>query len=963
MISMQLRWMFLRLRILRARLMRLSAPRAVLLLAVLFLLLLALGDGVLLWLERVRKLDEATQDAANLTVVLEQDLRQSLERLDGLLQTLVAVRSKVTDPLGPASPYAFLLKTRAGRAGMRIYGAGGRLESGTQIAGPQARDWSAQEVFVQLRDHPQAGPFIGAPIVEDGILRHPLGRRISGKDGTFKGVAVVLASADTFPGIFDSLNLGRNGSIGIIRRDGVIIARFPAVAPGASVAGAPIFSQQIAPLAQGMISGSSYVDGVAKIGHFRSVAGMPLVIVVLRDEDDALISWRSLVELHVVILGAVALAVALLVTLIWSQQAGLAAASAAVQAEQRRVETMTAHLPAVLVQGIREQGGSLRFPYISRGAEQILGMAPAHLASNPGMLLERMPPAEAASLTRSLDRSFSQLTDVNEEFRLAHPDGKERWLRFNARPRRLAHGAIAWEGLFLDVTAHKAAVSDKQALERRLEAIMNRVPGVVFQRIQRPDGTVQYTFISPAVQSIFGVSPEEVVRDSGVLIARTVPEDREAVSENFMRQHANGGEWELEFRVIGPDGQIRWVRGAATRHTAQSGEIVWDGLFLDITLQKAAAAATLALQRRMEAIVADIPGAVFECVQSAAGMRFSFLSPQAAAIFGIPLSEALHDFESIKTHVLPEDRAAIETPRVNEISHRDLWTVEFRVQPPGDALRWVRGTARVRRHDGSSYIWNGVFQDITEAKAAEEGAQRAQRNQALAHLTAGVAHEFNNLLTVIQGNLELISMGKGETAELAESSLRAAERGANVTKALQAYARRQALRPVTGTLPEMLHEVTSLLNSILGQSIQLQVKLPKDVWPIHVDWEQLGNALIILTVNGKEAMANGGTLRLEASNTALREPVADLEPGDYVRISVSDSGQGMPEDLRRHAFDPFYSRQTVGGGSAQGLSTVFGFVKQSHGHVSLESRQGEGTTITMLLPRSNDRPFAASAMA
>jgi PAS domain S-box-containing protein len=643
------------------------------------------------------------------------------------------------------------------------------------------------------------------------------------------------------------------------------------------------------------------------------------------------------------------------VTLIWRQQAGLATAAAAVLAEQQRMEAITSHLPAVLVQRIREPGGTVRFPYISRGAEEILGMAPARYSSDPAALRERMQPADAAALDRSLERSYRDLTDINEEFRLAHPDGTERWLRFNARPRRLAAGATVWEGLFLDVTAHKAAVADKMALERRLEAIMNRVPGVVFQRVLGTDGRIRYTFISPAVQSMFGVRPDEVLRDYRVLIARTAPEDQRTVPESWARQPPGEGEWQHEFRVIGPDGQSRWVHGTATRHTSAAGETVWDGLFLDITVQKAAAAATLALQRRMEAIVAEIPGAVFECVQSTEGLRFSFLSPQAEAIFGVPLREVLQDFDRIKTYVIPEDRTALGTRMARQRLEREDWSAEFRVQPPAGPLRWVRGTARARRLDGSTLVWNGVFQEITEAKAAEEGAQRAQRNHALAHLTAGVAHEFNNLLTVIQGNLELLAVGGGDTEELTASAQRAAERGANVTRALQAYARRQALSPVTGQVSEMLREVTGLLNGMLGQSIQLDVALPEDVWPIHVDWDQLSNALVILTVNGKEAMARGGTLRLAAENTTLPEPVADLEPGDYVRITVSDSGQGMPDDLRRHAFDPFYSSQTLGGGSALGLSTVFGFVKQSHGHVSLESREGLGTTVTILLPRSRAR--------
>jgi len=939
----------------RSRLARLSATRAVVLLAVLFLLLLAAGDAVVLLLQRERYLEDVIQDAANVTVVLEQHVRLSLLHLDGRLRDLMAAeaRAKGSPGAGFADP---LQVRRGGLVGeWRIYGADGKMKLGSAPAGPLARDWSTHEAFVRPRDTAKSALFVGKPIWEDGKWRFPLSRRISAKDGAFRGVAVILVNSDAFSGFFHLINLGRRGSVAIIRRDGQIIARYPPVAGtgNESVANSPMFQQQIAPLEEGMVSGTSVIDGAVKIGHFRSVSGLPLYVVVFNDEADALAGWWSLVRLHLAIFGAVALAVMLLVALIWRQQAGLAAAASAVRAEQSRVETVTSRLPAVLMQRIRERDGTVQYPYISRSVEEIFGISPAFLAAHPEALTERMTPADAAALADSLRRSARELTDINQEFQFAHPDGRERWLRLSARTRRLENGATVWEGLFLDVTAHKAAVADKQALEQRLEAIMDNVPGVVFQRVLGADGRPRYTFISPAVQGLFGVRPEEVLRDQRVLIERIVPEDRHIVEDRFSPERSGRSEWHREFQVVGPDGLLRWVRGTATRHVGAGGETLWDGIFLDISMQKAAVAATRALQRRMEAIVAEIPGAVFECVRSAEGLRFTFLSPQAEAIFAVPAREALLDFDRIKANVVSEDRPLLDARLAQHWGDQGDWIEEFRVRPPGGPVHWVRGTARARRREDSTLVWIGVFQDVTQAKIAEEAAQRAQRSQALAHLTAGVAHEFNNVLTVIQGDLELLGAGLGKKEELVESALSAAERGANVTRALQAYARRQALRPVTGKIPEMLREVTVLLNSILGHSIRLELALSEDVWPIHVDWDQLGNALVILTVNSRQAMPNGGTLRLEAANTTLSERLADLEPGDYVRITVMDSGQGMPEDLRKHAFDPFYSSTTVGGGSALGLSTVFGFIKQSRGHVALDSRKGEGTTVTILLPRSD----------
>jgi PAS domain S-box-containing protein len=934
--------------------MRLSATRAVMLMAVLFLLLLAAGDGVLLWLQHQSRLDEATQDAANLTIVLEQHVRQMFNNLDGLLQDYIELttdhgRSPAGNTLSP-----FIFHRSDLVEALRMYGVDGRLRTASVYSGPEAQDWSHQEAFKHPRDTPRDGLFVGKPILEDGVWRYPLSRRISSEDGHFQGVAVLLANIESFSGFFSTLYLGEHGSVGILRRDGEFIARYPVPAsgPGLSVALSPLFKNQIAPLSEGMASGISSIDGQMRIGHFRSVSGLPLVVIVFRDQDDALAPWRELVHLHLGILGAVALAVALLVTLIWRQQTGLARAAADVREEQRRLETVTAHLPAVIMQRILKPDGKLLFPYISRGSEEILGMSPQLFASNPNLMLERMPRADRVQLQKVLRDSARDATPINEEFRLFHPDGSAHWLRISARPRRLENGGVAWEGLFLDVTAHKAAVADKQALERRLEAIMDKVPGVVFQRIMDREGQVRYTFISPAVHSLFGVKPEEVLRDYRVLRERTLAEDREAVASSFLRRTTDKGEWNREFQVRGPDGQARWVRGTAIRHETEQGEVIWDGLFLDITMQKAAVAATRALQRRMEAIVAEIPGAVFECIQAEDGLRFSFLSPQTEALFAVPTHEILHNFTRIMTYVVPEDRPVLEARLAQH--GRDLgdWVEEFRLMPPGGALRWIRGTARARKLEGTIVVWNGVFQDVTQVKAAEEGAQRNQRNQALAHLTAGVAHEFNNLLTVIQGSLELLGVNEGTAGDLVASAQRAADRGANVTRALQAYARRQALRPSTGKVSEMLLEVTVLLNSILGQSIRLDLMLPEETWPIHVDWDQLGNALITLAVNSKEAMPRGGILRIESANSTMTEPIADLTPGEFVRITVSDSGQGMADDVRRHAFDPFYSTKTVGGGSALGLSTVFGFIKQSRGHVALESREGQGTTVTILLPRA-----------
>ncbi len=936
------------------RLLRLSGRRAVILMAAVFLLLLAAGDSVLLWLQYDQVVDDNTRDAANLTVVLEQQVRQDLELVDGILLNLIHVGSVAPNPAAPGSPYAFAFRPTALIEELRLYDRNGRLRNSAGPVGPEAKDWSRARPFLYHKGLPDSALRIGDPFEEDGTWRYPLSRRISGANGAFNGIAVVLVDMGALARFFRLIDVGTHGSIAIIRRDGLVIARYPPISSslGASVAKSPIFRTQIAPLAEGMVRGVSVLDGYERIGHFRSVSGLPLIVVVFMDKKDVLAPWWSLVELHAAILGAVAMAVVLLVIFIARQQAILARATAAVLDEQTRLEAITAHLPAALFRRVQDPDGRVHYPFVSIGSDLVLDLPRDKFIENPSALFDRSPQSDRMRLESALRRSAETLTNLGEEFSVAGASGEERWWSVSARPRRLEDGTVVWDGLLMDVSAPKAALAATRTLERRLEAIVDKVPGVVFQRVREPDGRIHYTFLSPAAQSLFGVPSAEVLRDYRNLRMRIAPDDQADFEESFALPEADPGEWNREFRVIGPNGQHRWVRGMATCHRANTSETVWDGIFLDITSQKAAVAATWALQNRIEAVVANTPGVVFECLQTAEGLRFSFLSPQVEQMFGVSLHEALHNFDRIKADIVPEDRPALDAKLLQHGEDLADWVEEFRVQLPGQPLRWIRGTARARRIDAAEIVWNGVFQDITQAKAAEEQAQRAQRNEALVHLTAGVAHEFNNLLTVIQGNLELIEAGQGSPSKLAGATLKAAERGARVIRALQAYARRQSLRPRTGRIGDLLQEVIVLLHSILGSSVKLTLLFPGETWPIHVDWDQLGNTLIALAVKAKEAMPRGGTLAIETANTTLSESQGEAPRGDYVRLMVSDSGEGMAEDMRRHAFDPFYSANVVGGGSDLGLSAVFGFVKQSNGYISLNSREGKGTTVVILLPRA-----------
>jgi signal transduction histidine kinase len=247
--------------------------------------------------------------------------------------------------------------------------------------------------------------------------------------------------------------------------------------------------------------------------------------------------------------------------------------------------------------------------------------------------------------------------------------------------------------------------------------------------------------------------------------------------------------------------------------------------------------------------------------------------------------------------------------------------------------------------------------------------RQAQKMEAVGQLTGGIAHDFNNLLLVIGANLELLdARAKHEPAlqKYVERALNSVARAASLTRQLLAFACRQPLDPVTFDPGMLIRLMSDMLRDMLGAAVTLMTRLPDEAWLVEADANQLESALLNLAINARDAMPAGGTLLLEIRNQRIdadRTTLSDkLEAGDYVAILVSDTGVGMTAAVREAAFEPFFTTKPVGEGSGLGLSQVFGFIKQSHGHVTLESEPGRGTTVTLYLRRSLAEP-AISALA
>ena len=252
-----------------------------------------------------------------------------------------------------------------------------------------------------------------------------------------------------------------------------------------------------------------------------------------------------------------------------------------------------------------------------------------------------------------------------------------------------------------------------------------------------------------------------------------------------------------------------------------------------------------------------------------------------------------------------------------------------------------------------------VIRDVSERKALEAQLRQAQRMEAVGQLTGGLAHDFNNLLTIVIGNLDLLleRLGKdGEIAAMAQLALDASLRGAALTRQLLAFSRRQPLEPKAFDLNELVADTIGLLRRTLGEQLEIETRFAADLWPVLADPAQLESAFANLAINARDAMPQGGRLAIETANKQLDLDYTarnvDVAPGDYVMLAVSDNGTGIAPSILDKVFEPFFTTKEQGQGTGLGLSMVYGFAKQSGGHVKIYSEVGHGTTVRLYLPRA-----------
>lgn len=480
-----------------------------------------------------------------------------------------------------------------------------------------------------------------------------------------------------------------------------------------------------------------------------------------------------------------------------------------------------------------------------------------------------------------------------------------------------------------------------------LQAFMDNVPSTATMK----DGAGRYLSVNSAAAAFFGHPAQDMLghETREFCSFRGIDEAVALVHQAL----ATGRSVESRLRYQMPDGQTLWHHQIAFPIADGTGRHVGVGeIGTDVTEQVRHEQEIEESRRLLHLLIDSLPFAIGYLDSD---QRYLFVNETFARWNGCRPDDAVGKYAD---DIMTDNVWGMLLPHAAEAQHN-------RKSEIGIALEWADGATR---HVEASFIPHlrdnrviGIFvvvADVTERHRMEDHLREAQKMEAVGQLTGGIAHDFNNLLSVVIGNLDLLVDdfdGKPGQRDMANLALEGALRGAELTRQLLAFSRRQALTPRNTDINTLLEGMVRLMGRTLGENIEIDLKLGEDLWPVMIDPGQLDSAIVNLSVNARDAMPQGGILTLATRNLPAREVRdIDVQPGDYVLFEVGDAGTGIPTDNVAHIFEPFFTTKEPGKGTGLGLAMVYGFIKQSGGHISVDSEVGRGTTFRLYLPRGSD---------
>lgn len=585
---------------------------------------------------------------------------------------------------------------------------------------------------------------------------------------------------------------------------------------------------------------------------------------------------------------------------------------------------------------------------------------------------------------------------AGEPFEMVFPlrgaDGLLRPFLTRICPVRDAAGRVArWAGVNSEVSdlvaaeaaARKAEAAHRQERERvQLALDAGAIIGTWDWDVKADNFSVDEQFALN-----FGLDPALGREGIGLeqVIATVHPEDKAGLIAAINEVVVRGGRYAHQYRVRRADDAYHWIEANGRVYLdEEAGSVRFPGVLLDVEARRVARQEREQALALLRSFTEAVPGVVYAKDREG---RLLVANRGTAALVGKPMSELLGktdgeflDDQDEAARVMANDRQIMESGETEQLEEQ----VSF---PDGSRAIWLSTKAPLKNDQGEVIGLIGSSVDITERKrveealselnatlearvahaigereTAQEALRQAQKMEAVGQLTGGIAHDFNNLLTVVTGNIDMAvraldAAGVSDTRSkrALESALKGAERAAALTHRLLAFSRRQPLAPKPLDVDKLVAGMSDMLNRTLGEMVSVEIVTSPGLWRVEADPNQLENAILNLAVNARDAMPGGGTLSIETANARLDEEYsaahAEVAPGQYVIIAVTDTGQGMSKDTLARVFEPFFTTKEVGKGTGLGLSQVYGFTKQSGGHIKVYSEAGHGTTVKIYLPR------------
>ena len=611
------------------------------------------------------------------------------------------------------------------------------------------------------------------------------------------------------------------------------------------------------------------------------------------------------------------------------------------------LEKLCEHVPGVIYQYLLLPDGRSMFPFASDGMRDIYELSPDDVREDATVVFTRLHPDDLSRVADGIAESARTLAPWGCDYRVVLPQKGLRWLRGDARPERLSDGSTLWYGFITDSTEQQLAREALEESERRYRVQIEHAPEaiVVFDVAQN-----RFADANSNAERLFGLSRE-------ALLARGIAEVSPPTQPDGRSSEVAGREY-ITRTLTGETPVFEWTYrtavGAAIACEVRlvtmpyDGRVMVRGSITDMTERKRA---RNTLSRLNAAIDSSINGIAMADLDG----RLTYVNRAILELWGYSdaaelLGRDVRSFWANDGHI-GEVIASIQAT--------GAWSGERTAVRRDGSKRVVQLNASL--FADSSGVPIGMlasFVDVTEYKRLQSELLQAQKMESVGRLAGGIAHDFNNLLTIIAAYLDFALTGVATDSDLFRDLFevrRAANSAAALTQQLLAFSRKQIIAPKELDLNEVVHRVHGMLKRLLGEDIDLSLLTAPDLWHVRFDPGQVEQILVNLAANARDAMPSGGKLTLETSNVQLDDDYRHAHPGasvgEFVLLAVSDTGDGMSDEVRAHAFEPFFTTKESGRGTGLGLAMIDGAVSQNGGRVELYSEVGHGTSFKIYLPR------------